>query len=212
MQATRIVAIRHGETAWNAESRLQGQLDIPLNPLGLRQAAALADALRHEGLQAVIASDLGRAWCTAQALAGPLGLPLRAESGLRERRFGMLEGQTYQQIDTHWPDLARRWRVRDPDFTPDGGESLRDFNARCLAAVARLAAAHAGATIALVSHGGVLDCLYRAATRIPLDLPRTWVLGNASINRLLHTPQGFTLVGWNDAAHLADGALDELPD
>jgi probable phosphoglycerate mutase len=211
MQATRIVAIRHGQTAWNVESRLQGQLDIALNPLGQRQAAALAGALCDEGLQAVIASDLGRAWHTAQALAGPLGLPLVAEPGLRERSFGMLEGHTYQQIDARWPDLARRWRVRDPDFAPEGGESLRDFNARCLAAVERLAAAHAGGVIALVSHGGVLDCLYRAATRVALDLPRTWVLGNAAINRLLHTAQGFTLVGWNDTAHLADVALDDLP-
>jgi len=209
MEATRIIAIRHGETAWNAESRLQGQLDIPLNALGRRQAATLAAALRDEGLSAVIASDLGRAWQTAQALAGPLGLPLVADSGLRERGFGLLEGHTYQEIDARWPEQARRWRSREPDFAPTGAESLRDFYARAVAAAGRWAAAHAGQTIALVSHGGVLDCLYRAATRAPLDAPRTWVLGNAGINRLLHSAQGFTLVGWNDAAHLDGLALDE---
>jgi len=209
MEVTRIIAIRHGETAWNAESRLQGQLDIPLNALGRRQAAALAGALRDEGLSAVVASDLGRAWHTAQALAGPLGLPLVADPGLRERGFGLLEGHTYSQIDANWPDEARRWRSREPDFAPTGAESLRTFYARSVAAAERWAAAHAGRTIALVSHGGVLDCLYRAATRMPLDAPRTWVLGNAAINRLLHTPQGFSLVGWNDAAHLDALALDE---
>jgi len=209
MEATRIIAIRHGETAWNAESRLQGQLDIPLNALGRRQAATLAAALRDEGLSAVIASDLGRAWQTAQALAGPLGLPLVADPGLRERGFGQLEGHTYQEIDARWPEQARRWRSREPDFAPTGAESLRDFYARAVAAAGRWAAAHAGQTIALVSHGGVLDCLYRAATRAPLDAPRTWVLGNAGINRLLHSAQGFTLVGWNDDAHLAGLALDE---
>lgn len=201
-EVTRIVAIRHGQTAWNAEFRLQGQIDIPLDRVGLRQAATLADALRDEGLSAVIASDLGRAWQTAQALAGPLGLPLRADPGLRERCFGVLEGQTRQQIDQQSPDLARRWHSREPDFAPEGAESLRVFYARTIAAVDRLVAAHAGGTIALVSHGGVLDCLYRAATRTALDAPRSWTLGNAAINRLLHTPQGFTLVGWDDAGHL----------
>jgi len=201
-EATRIVAIRHGQTAWNAEFRLQGQIDIPLDRVGQRQAASLADALRDEGLSAVIASDLGRAWQTAQALAVPLGLPLSADPGLRERCFGVLEGQTRQQIDQQSPELARRWHSREPDFAPEGAESLRVFYARTIAAVEGLVAAHTGRTIALVSHGGVLDCLYRAATRTALDAPRSWTLGNAAINRLLHTPQGFTLVGWHDAGHL----------
>ena len=209
-QLTRIVAIRHGETAWNAEARLQGHRDIPLNALGLRQAARLAEALRDEGLEQVYASDLRRAWVTAQALAAPLGLPLRAETGLRERCFGELEGHSYREIDERWPDLAARWRSREPGFTPPGGESLETFSARCIEAAGRLAAAHPGGTVALVCHGGVLDSLYRVATHVPLDAPRSWLLGNASINRLLYTPQGFTLVGWNDAAHLDGIALDEL--
>ena len=208
-EPTRIVVIRHGETDWNAEARLQGQIDVPLNAMGRRQAAALADALRHEALVAVYASDLSRAWATALALAVPLGLPLAADPGLRERRFGVLEGQTRQQIDQQQPALARRWHSREPDFAPEGAESLRQFHARCIAAVERLAAAHAGASMALVSHGGVLDSLYRAATGTALDSPRSWALGNAGINRLLYTPQGFTLVGWGDNAHLDSLARDE---
>lgn len=211
VEATRLVAIRHGETAWNAERRLQGQLDIPLNALGRRQAARLADALRHEGLDAVVASDLGRAWQTAQALAAPLGLPLTAEPGLRERAFGVMEGHTYEDIEQRWPEFAARWKARDPGFAaPDGGESLEGFYARCVAAAERVARAFAGRSVALVCHGGVLDCLYRAATRVSLDAPRSWQLGNAAVNRLLHTPQGLSLVGWNDQHHLEGLALDEL--
>lgn len=211
-EATRLIAIRHGETAWNAERRLQGQLDIPLNALGLRQAARLADALRHEGLDAVVSSDLGRAWQTAQAVAGPLGLPLTPEPGLRERAFGVMEGHTYDEIEARWPEYAARWKARDADFAaPEGGESLRGFYARCVASVEDVAQAFAGQTLALVCHGGVLDCLYRAATRMPLDASRTWQLGNAAVNRLLYTPQGLTLVGWNDQSHLDGLALDELP-
>jgi probable phosphoglycerate mutase len=208
-EPTRLIAIRHGETAWNAEARLQGQIDIPLNAQGLRQAATLAQALRDEGLHAVYASDLGRAWQTALALAAPLALPLQPDAGLRERGFGELEGHTYAEIDAHWPELARRWRTRVPDWAPPGGESLQAFAQRCVGSIERLAQAHAGQAIAVVCHGGVLDCLYRAATRVPLDLPRSWALGNAAINRLLYTPQGFSLVGWNDSAHLDDLALDE---
>lgn len=208
-EPTRIVAIRHGETAWNAGSRLQGQLDIPLNALGRAQAAQLALALRDEGIEAVIASDLGRAADTARAFAGPLGLPLELDAALRERGFGAMEGRTFEEIDRELPELALRWRRRDPDFGPPGGERLADFYARSVGAAERLARQHAGRTIALVTHGGVLDCLYRAATRIELQAARTWVLGNAAINRLLHSPEGFVLIGWNDHQHLLDLAVDD---
>lgn len=209
MQATRLVAIRHGETAWNAAKRLQGWQDIPLNPLGRRQAAALGPALADEGLVAVVASDLQRAWQTGQALADALGLPLLPEPGLRERGFGVLEGNTPEEIEAHRPDDARRWRTREPSWQPDGGESLLAFQARSLGAVERVAARFAGQAVALVSHGGVVDLLYRAAIRVPLDLPRSWALGNATINRLLHTPGGLSLVGWNDTAHLDTLAADD---
>ena len=210
-ELTRIVAIRHGQTDWNASGRLQGQLDVPLNARGRAQAARLADALRDEGIGRVVASDLARAWHTAQALALPLGLPLVADAGLRERGFGLFEGHGRADVASRWPEFAERWYHRDVDFAPAGGESLTDFNARCLAAAERLAAAHAGGSLALVTHGGVLDCLYRAATHQALNAPRTWRLGNASINRLLYTAQGFSLVGWDDQAHLDGLPLDDEP-
>ena len=209
MHATRLVVIRHGETAWNAEHRLQGQRDIPFNALGHRQAAILGPALADEGLVAVVASDLQRAWQTGSALATALGLPLLPDPGLRERAFGMLEGLTFAQIEADWPVHARRWRTREPGFVPDGGESLVAFQARCLATVERLAMAYAGQTIALVCHGGVLDGLYRAATHVALDHPRSWLLGHAGINRLLHTPEGLALVGWDDSAHLGSLVADD---
>ena len=104
---------------------------------------------------------------------------------------------------------AARWRRHDPDFGPAHGETGHDFAARAVAAATRLAARHAGRTLLLVTHGGVLDCLYRAASRIELGAPRSWQLANAAINRLLYTEQGFALVGWNDVAHLEGEALDE---
>lgn len=202
MDGTRLLLVRHGETAWNAGQRLQGHTDIPLNERGLQQAARLAVALTGEPLDAVYASDLLRAHATARAVADVAGLPVQTDTGLRERCFGIFEGLTYAEIAQRWPDQSERWRRRDPDFGAEGGETLREFSERAVAAAARLAAKHPGQSILLVAHGGVLDVLYRAAVRAPLEAPRTWALGNATVNRLLHSPEGFALVGWNDAQHL----------
>jgi probable phosphoglycerate mutase len=205
IEATRILAIRHGETDWNASLRIQGHTDIPLNATGSWQAARLAEALADEGICALYSSDLLRARDTAAPLAERAGLALTTEPGLRERCFGEFEGSTFLEIEQHWPEQSARWRQRDADFGPVGGETLESFYARCMATATRLAARHPGQVIALVAHGGVLDCLHRAATRMTLQAPRTWQIGNASINRLLHSPEGFSLVGWNDTSHLDGG-------
>jgi 2,3-bisphosphoglycerate-dependent phosphoglycerate mutase len=206
---TRVVAVRHGETAWNVQTRIQGQIDIGLNAVGREQAQRLARALADERFDAVYASDLRRAADTAHALAVRAGLPLRTEVSLRERAFGEFEGLTWAEVEQQHPEASRRWRERDTGFGPPGGETLAVFYERAVTALAGIAARHRGEHIAIVTHGGVLDALYRAASRIALDAPRTWQLGNASINRVLHGEQGFVLVGWNDNLHLAGPAIDE---
>ncbi|MDD0838963.1 histidine phosphatase family protein [Curvibacter sp. HBC61] len=209
MDVTRIIAIRHGETAWNVDTRIQGQLDIPLNDTGQWQARRVGQALAGEAVQAIYASDLARAWQTAAQVAEHTGLSVTPHLGLRERGFGEFEGKTFAEIEAHLPEQARLWRTRDPVFAPDGGESLIVFRQRVVDTAAELAARHPGEQIVLVAHGGVMDILYRAATGQELQAPRTWALGNAAINRLLWTPQGFTLVGWSDTQHLQDSPLDE---
>lgn len=200
--ATRVMLVRHGETDWNVGVRIQGHTDIPLNPQGREQARRLGLHFAEEALDAVYASDLSRAFDTAAELARACGAELRREAALRERHFGCFEGLTFGQIEARWPEQAQRWRRRDPHFGPEGGETLAIFHARCVDVATRLAARHPGQSIALVAHGGVLDCLYRAATRLDLQAPRTWQIDNATVSRLLWTDQGFSLVGWNDASHL----------
>ncbi len=202
----RVFLLRHGQTDWNAERRLQGHLDMPLNAVGRRQAEQLAQALAAEGVAAIYSSDLLRAQQTAQPLAQRLGLPVALDQALRERHFGHLEGLSYAEIDQRFPEDARGWRQREPGFAPGGGETLADFSERAVAALTRLAAPHEGQVIAVFTHGGVLDCLYRRAAGIELKAARSWQLGNASINRLLCTGAVFVLVGWDDHAHLEDGA------
>lgn len=205
--ATLVYALRHGQTAWNADLRIQGQLDIPLNDIGRWQAARLAEALADAGIAAVYSSDLQRARATAEPLACAAGVPVVADVRLRERGFGVFEGHTHAEIDARWPVQASRWRRREPGAGPEGGETLEAFYARSVAAVCGIAAAHAGKSIAVVAHGGVLDCLYRAAVGVALEAPRSWQLGNATINRLLFNGERLSLVGWSDEGHLVGDPL-----
>lgn len=212
---TRVLAIRHGETAWNVDARIQGHLDIDLNDTGRRQALQLARALAEgDRPEAIYSSDLSRARETARAISRLCDLPLQLEVGLRERCFGQFQGHTVEEVRALAPEKAERWRQRDPDFVPPEGESLTTFSARCVGTVLRLAALHPGQTVAVVAHGGVLDCLYRAATGLSLQAPRTWTIDNASVNRLLFSDGRLTLAGWGDVGHLAvcDAGLDDAAD
>ncbi|MBC7434659.1 MAG: histidine phosphatase family protein [Bdellovibrionales bacterium] len=209
MQATRIIAVRHGETAWNVDTRIQGHLDIPLNRAGRVQARKLGLALAGQAVNAIYSSDLLRAHETAQAVSATTGVAVVTDQGLRERSFGAFEGKTFAELEVELPEQSLRWRKRDPDFAPEGGESLLQLRERVLHTAHLLAARHTGELIVLVAHGGVLDVLHRAATGQGLQAPRTWQLGNAAINRLLWTGEALTLVGWSDTAHLEDESIDE---
>ena len=203
--ATRIIAVRHGETDWNVDTRIQGQLDIGLNAYGRWQAEQAARALADEVFDAIYASDLSRAHDTALTIAAQsrAQTPVQVHAGLRERAFGKFEGHTFATIEARWPEESRLWRIREPHFAPSGGgESPAQILERVANTVNSLAERHLGQQILVVTHGGVLDALYRLATRQSVNAPRTWQLGNAAINRLLWTPEGLTLVGWADMQHL----------
>lgn len=215
MQATRIFAIRHGETPWNVDTRIQGHINIDLNETGRWQAERVGHALAEEPIHAIYSSDLKRAFDTAHAIANaPARLAARTPTPahitphlqLRERHFGHLQGKTWQEIETEHAQECKLWRDRDPHWAPSGGESLTVLRERISQCVNELASQHLGEQIVLVSHGGVMDALYRLATHQSVQAPRTWHLGNAAINRLLWTPQGLSLVGWGDVSHF-DGAL-----
>lgn len=210
MDPTRIIAVRHGETSWNADARIQGQRDIGLNDTGRWQAQCVGKALAEETITAVYSSDLERAHATAQSISEVKGIPVIPHEGLRERSFGMFEGKTFDEIHETWPEHAHNWRKRIPEWQPpQGGESLIQLRERVTRTVQELAARHPGEQIVLVAHGGVLDALYRIATGQEVNSPRTWELPNGAINRLLWTPQGFTLVGWSDTQHLDHAPADE---
>lgn len=214
---TEILLIRHGETAWNAIKKLQGHLDIPLNAEGTRQAKALAAALQDEPLDAIFSSDLQRAVQTAGEIARLQGLSTRIDAQLRERCFGGFEGMLYSDLPERYPDAYATWRSHDPDsnFPPSAenntGESIRQFQLRTISAITHHAQQFAGKKIAIVAHGGVLECAYRAAKNLPLHAPREITIYNASINRFQWNGEQLQLLQWGDIRHLATAeTLDEF--
>ena len=209
---TQLLLIRHGETAWNAEHRIQGQLDIPLSPLGVLQSARLAECLANEPIDAVYSSGQSRAWLTAAPLAARLGLEVIAEPRLRERSFGIFEGLTLDEVAERYPPEFKKWRERDPAWRPEGGESGQQLIDRVLSAVSDIGIKHPSQTVVLVSHGGVLDVLYRAARLLEWHAPREHQMLNAAVNRLTTsaTPLLLSIERWGDVAHLQE-SRDELP-
>jgi probable phosphoglycerate mutase len=212
-QTTNIILIRHGETAWNAERRLQGHLDIALNPEGERQAAALAAALARERFDLIVASDLLRARQTAEAVARAHGMQVALDPALRERCYGGFEGLLYAEIEQRFPAEFAAWQRRDVDAAlPLGanhGETFRQFYSRAMQAITGWAAAHPGQTLALVAHGGVLECAYRAALGLPMETRRDFRIDNASINRFTLADGVLALQSWGEVEHLT-AALDDL--
>lgn len=198
---THFLIIRHGETLWNREHRIQGQLDSPLSPTGLQQAESLGWRLRKEGLDLLVSSDLGRTLQTAAPIAAATGLGIVKDARLRERAFGVFQQMTPEEIKERWPDEYERWQARDPEFAMEGGESLMQLRARLTACVEELAG-RGYAKVGVVTHGGALDALYRIATGTPYSTVRAWPLANASINDIVIDNGHWQVRGWGDIAHL----------
>jgi len=202
---TELILIRHGETDWNRELRFQGQVDVPLNATGHEQARRLAQRLAGEQVNHLYASDLIRTQQTAEPVAKQLTLQGVAEAGLREQNFGLVDGMRVDDIKAQHPSAWDRWTQFDADYAFDGGaESTRQFHARVMEAVRRLVAAHQGQTLMLVTHGGVLDMIYRTARALDLSGPRQSDIPNAGLSRVRFNGDAIDILGWADVQHLAD--------
>jgi 2,3-bisphosphoglycerate-dependent phosphoglycerate mutase len=201
MSFTRLVMVRHGETAWNAQGRIQGHIDIALNELGEAQAEAVGKRLASEHFDAVYASDLQRAYCTA-CPAVREAWRIMKDSRLRERHLGVLQGLTGDEASVGHPAAWQVFKSRNPDAPLEGGENLSDFSRRVVAFMTDMAAKHAGKHILAVTHGGVLDAAYRHASGMPLTALRDFPIFNASINLLCHDDRGWHVESWGDISHL----------
>ena len=201
---TRFIVIRHGETEWNVATRIQGQRDSALTAGGLAQADAIGKRLARERFDAIVASDLGRAYQTAERIAAHCKLPVETDVRLRERSFGQGEGMLYAEVDKLWPGVFSRALNTDPDVAIPGGESRRAFHERIRAAFEGLAGSHAGQRVCAVTHGGVLAVLYRIVHDIPLAHAHKVAISNASYNAVAFDAGNWRLEAWDETDHLPD--------
>lgn len=208
---TRICIIRHGETDWNVEKRIQGHTDIPLNDTGRAQALAMAFNAAHQRFHAIYSSDLLRAMETAAALAQREDHAVKALPQLRERHYGIFQGLTAAEAAVRHPQAHAHYLARDPEYDFETGESLTAFAGRVNEGIDWLVRHHAGQTIAAVSHSGVLDIVYRRATGRPLSTPRDFKIPNCALNWFHFDGQGWHLESWGDRHHLHE-VLTEPPE
>lgn len=202
---TELVLIRHGETEMNRELRFQGHVNVGLNAVGLEQARRLARRMAGEHADALYASDLLRAQQTAQPISGELALPPLADAALREQSFGRVDGMRVDDIKAQWPDAWEGWLRFDENYAMPEGESARQFHGRVMDALHRLVVAHPEQRIVVVTHGGVLDMIYRTARALGLSGPRQSEIPNAGLNRIRMGSSGpIEILDWADTRHLAD--------
>jgi probable phosphoglycerate mutase len=211
MSTTRICIVRHGETDWNIEKRIQGFTDIPLNATGRAQALAMAYNAAHHHFAAIYSSDLARALDTARAIAEREGLEVRSLPQLRERNYGIFQGITAAEGASRYPAAYAHYMARDPHYDFETGENMLDFAARVVEGIDWMVRHHSGQTVCAVCHGGVLDIIYRKATGRPLETPRDFVIPNCALNWFHFDEHGWHLEKWADRHHL-EHVLVEVPE
>ncbi|MDY7226443.1 histidine phosphatase family protein [Hyalangium rubrum] len=206
---TEFILLRHGETEWNSLGRLQGHLDSPLSPEGLRQADALAERLKGVSFHALYSSDLGRALETARRIGARTGHAVQPDTRLRERGVGILEGLTREEAGRRHPEVFSEYTAGGPDFIVPGGESATQRLRHAVGCLEELSARHTGARVVVVTHGGVLSSLFRHSLGIPPGTPRAFSVLNASWNQFDYQERKFRLVTWGDVNHLKDTSRDD---
>lgn len=213
MPRTQLILIRHSESVWNLEGKFQGHRDSPLTKTGIAQARAVAQRLSSVSFAALYSSDLGRAHNTSKIIAESCSCHTIVDERLRERNLGIFEGLSREELQSVYPDEYRSYKNAGPDYVIPNGESARQRFARIVQCLEELAEKHYGETIVVVSHGGVLESLFRHAVGIPLEAERNFKLLNCSINIFFWESGRWSLRTWGDVAHLESlRVLDDIYD
>jgi broad specificity phosphatase PhoE len=197
-----LYVIRHGRTVWNQDGRLQGQLDVELSEGGRDEAQKTAERLADVPFTAAVSSDLRRAAETAEIILGDRDVPLELTRELREEDYGGWTGKTYAEIAHRWPEQCEE-RERDRvNARPEGGETLGELQARVVAKLDEIAAAHASGKVLVVTHGGPAFVFFSKVMAPHGRLGGNFSVKNCAINIVAWTRFGWKLMLLNDAAHL----------
>lgn len=207
MRPTHLILIRHGETFWNAEGRLQGQSDSPLTPRGIAQAQAVARRLRHETFSALYASHLQRVLDTAAPVAAMSGHTVQVDPRLQERAYGIFEGLTHAEASVQHAAVYHEYQTNlSPDFAIPQAESTSQMLARGLTVLTELAERHPGERIVIVSHGSFLRVMLSHMLGIPLDIKQRFRLANGSLSEATWRAGEWNVLTLGEVYHLRDGA------
>ena len=199
----RLLIVRHGETSWNAEGRIQGHSDTVLSEHGVRQARAAANRLADTAIDAAYSSDLVRAAETARIVLEGHDTPVVLTDQLRERYYGVFEGLTVEERSSQYPELFAASLVKDLDFAPTGGESALKTLYRMTAFVKEIKDKHLNDTVLLVGHGGSLRSLILAVMDFPPEATWKFVMANCSLTVIETYWDNAVLRLYNDTSHLA---------
>lgn len=198
----RLILVRHGSTANNAERRFTGQSDAPLSPLGLRQAQALATALAAEHFDLIVSSDLSRARATAELVVAHHHAPLCFDPDLREVAVGTWEGRDYEEVAAEDGATLARWEANSAAIAPPGGETIPRLRDRAAEAIARCEANYPAGRVLCVTHGALIGALLCHLLALPLRHRIKFRYDNAGITEVdLGAARGM-LVRLNDTSHL----------
>lgn len=209
--ATEITMIRHGETIWNTEQRIQGQLNSKLTENGVLQAQLVGNALAKRTFDVLISSDLERAAETARIINTKLSLPHHFNANLRERSFGKLEGMTFAEMKEQYPDEFLAYKKRDPEYVIPKGESIQQLYTRVTSAIEDIAHKYPNSKVLIVSHGLVLEMMMYKTFAISLDKPRAFSINNSSISSFNIDGNNWFLKEWGVIEHLVSlNVLNEL--
>lgn len=212
---TKIFLVRHGETLWNVEGKMQGHWDSPLTANGVAQAQALAERLKRYSFAAIYSSDLGRAYQTAQYIVEKnVPQTIFTKTCLRERCLGIFQGVAKEELERKFPEAFRLYKTRDPDYVVPNGESLRQFRQRCVACFEELANKHSGEQVLVVAHGGVLVSFFKHTLGLSLESLNYFEILNSSLNVFAYKDEHWWLSTWGDVGHLEQlkqvQALDDV--
>jgi probable phosphoglycerate mutase len=207
LTTTTLILVRHGQTDYNAQSRYQGQLDVPMNDTGRAEVEAAARHLAGVRAAAIYSSDLARCRETARIIGGVLGREPVPAPELRERDFGHLEGLTREEAASRFPDSWEQWQHHRPTWVPPGGESLGEMWGRVLAFTASLWRRHQRETFVIAAHGGPMKAIICDALGAPMDTRLAFPVSNGCINVITRDAAGPAVLLLDETCHLG-----RLPD
>jgi broad specificity phosphatase PhoE len=195
--------VRHGRSVWNAAGRIQGQIDIELDEIGLQQAQRIAERLEREPIAAIYSSPLLRARSTAEVIAARFSLPVKLDARLMEYNFGAISGLTWKEMTENHPELANRW-LEDPWAVPVAGSEGRvNFAARVTSAMQDVCASHPAEQVAIVAHGGTFGIYFAAMLGLDLDRRHPFHFGNTSLSLVEMREGVFHIHSLNNMCHLS---------